>query len=272
MNFICFNGDMVPSDQPVLTAQNRSFKYGDGVFETIKLLKGRILLGPLHFDRLLFSLKLLDINHEADIPLKFSGKIYELCNLNRCTDLARVRLAVFRNADNQAEYIIEAFSIEPSVNNFNETGLLLGVYPDVRLSTDILSNIKTANFLPYLLAERYAKEHGWDDSLLLNEQNKISETSKANVFIITDGEIFTPALNQGCINGVMRVFLIEKLIEMDIPVHQVILSTDDLRNADELFITNSIIDIKWVRSFKEKKFNCNKVREIFKYVFSATYD
>jgi branched-subunit amino acid aminotransferase/4-amino-4-deoxychorismate lyase len=70
----------------------------------------------------------------------------------------------------------------------------------------------------------------------------------------------------------MRVFLIEKLIEMDIPVHQVILSTDDLRNADELFITNSIIDIKWVRSFKEKKFNCNKVREIFKYVFSATYD
>src|SRR5690348_6439097 len=114
--FVCHDGELFPSDQKLFDASNRSFKWGDGVFETMKLLEGNLLLETLHFDRLFQSLRLLGI-----LP-KFSSdelleKILALTKKNNCTRLARVRLAVYRKEDDSAGYVIEANPLSAEANS-----------------------------------------------------------------------------------------------------------------------------------------------------------
>ena len=189
MDFVCFNGRFFSSGEPLFTAGNRSFRYGDGLFETMKIYKGRILFEAFHFDRLLLGLKMLQIKNCSNAGY-LASLISELCTKNNCTDLARVRLAVFRNEQGNAEFIIEAFPLSPDVNQWSENGLTIDIYPYSRKSPDAFSNLKTANFLPYVLAENFAKEEGLDDAVVLNAFNLICDSSKANIFLIKDKEVF----------------------------------------------------------------------------------
>src|SRR5436305_12321070 len=108
MHYINCNGIHYSEEQPVLKASNRSFKYGDGVFETIRVVQGNIQLQQYHFERLFNGLKILSIRYDHLDSNMLSGNIIELCTLNQCLHSARVRLAVYRNPVNDAEYVIEA--------------------------------------------------------------------------------------------------------------------------------------------------------------------
>src|SRR5215213_9214596 len=108
MNFICFNGEMLQK-QILFTPQNRGFRYGDGIFETIKVFRSEMLLEEFHFDRLFSSLTLLKIVAPDNLSREMlAAKIMELCTLNKCIDLARVRLAIYREEENKAGFVIEA--------------------------------------------------------------------------------------------------------------------------------------------------------------------
>jgi branched-chain amino acid aminotransferase len=267
MKWVCHNGSMVPAHEPLFTAQNRSFRYGDGIFETIKVIQMRIQLSHLHFDRLFTSLHLLQLQPGMGFTKeKLEAFILQLCNLNDCTELARVRLAVYRSENNQADYVIEAFTLEPEVIQWNEKGWHLELYPLVRKSCDAFANIKSANFLPYVLAGMYAHEKEADEALVLNAFNHIADGGKTNLFIIQEGEIYTPALNQGCVNGVMRRFLIDELKKNGYVVHQTVVKEEQLRAADEVFCTNAIQGIRWVQSFGSKQYGCNQTRQIYEQV------
>src|SRR3954468_22001203 len=109
MSFVCYNGQFFPSSQPLLTASNPGFKWGDGIFETMKYFKGRILLETFHFDRLFTSLRLLQINAGVHFnSINITSKLQELCRRNQCESSARIRLAVYRNEKNEAEWLAEA--------------------------------------------------------------------------------------------------------------------------------------------------------------------
>src|SRR5438270_163285 len=166
MNYVCFNGQLFPDDKPILTSQNRSFKYGDGLFETIKVYREKILLKQYHFDRLIQGLRLLKIGMDDSFSLDLlSGNILELCITNHCSDLARVRLAMYRNEHDKAGYVIEAVSLPKMMNELNAGGFIIDICPDVRKHMDAYANLKSSNFLPYVLADLYAKEKGMDDCL-----------------------------------------------------------------------------------------------------------
>ena len=97
MKAICYNGEFLPADSPLFTAGNRGFRYGDGVFETAKVFGGKMLLSVLHFNRLFTSLQLLGIRPGPQCtPQLLEEKILQLCEMNNCAALARVRLAVYR--------------------------------------------------------------------------------------------------------------------------------------------------------------------------------
>lgn len=268
MNFVCFNGDLFPSSQALFTVQNRSFKYGDGIFETIKVFRGKIPLASLHFERLFLSLQLLKI-HPSFNQEQLTKKLMELCEKNDCQELARVRLAVYRNEYNGSGFVMEALSLPESVNELNESGFAIDLYPYARKSKDAFSNLKSANFLPYVLADLYAQEKNLDDSVVLNCDSLLCDTSKANIFLIKDHEIFTPALHQGCINGVMRRFLIDELKKQNYKIHQEEISETDLVQADEVFLTNAIYGMRWVRSFREKQYSNRLTTSIYQQVVSS---
>lgn len=269
MGFVCFNGTIV-TDQPIFSVHNRSFKYGDGTFETIKVYKEKILLSNLHFERLFSSLKLLKIKYAFN-ETYLSKKIIELCKKNNCSDLARVRLAVYRDENGDAGFVVEALPLIDGADGWNKKGLAIDLYPYARKPKDAFANLKSANFLPYVLAALHAKENDLDDSIVLNSDNHICDSSKANIFLIRNGELFTPALHQGCVNGVMRRFLIDELKKLNYKIHQQEITEDDLLNADEVFLTNAIIGMHWVGFFRKKNYVNSISSIIYGQLLSATH-
>lgn len=270
MNFVCFNGNFLPADEPLFTPQNRSFRYGDGVFETIKIYKSKILFEQFHYDRLFLSLKMLQIKF-AFTSSYLSALIKELCKKNDCLDSARVRFTAYRNQQGDAEFIIEASPLDNKVNQWNDLGLVIDIYPFARKNADAFSNLKTANFLPYVLAELFAKENGIDDALVLNAFSNIADSSKANIFLAKKKDIFTPAIHQGCISGVMRRFLMDELKANGYRLRQQEISEQQLLDADEVFLTNSIYDIRWVEKFREKAYTSEQTLSIYKKIIAPLY-
>jgi branched-chain amino acid aminotransferase len=270
MDFICFNGDFLPAEQPLFTVANRSFRYGDGVFETIKIYNEKILLHQFHYDRLLLGLKILQIDHDLTSP-DLSSHILQLCKRNNCSESARVRLAVYRNAKGKAEFVIEALPLSNNINKWNEKGLNIDLYPYARKNADAFSNLKTASFLPYVLAELFAKERGLDDAVVLNAFNNIADSSKANIFLIKKKEILTPAMHQGCVSGVMRRFLLDELKKNGYRTHQQEVSEQQLFEADEVFLTNSIYDIRWVQRYRDKTYSYEQSFSIYKKIIAPLY-
>lgn len=268
MSFVCYNGVFVPADQPGLFADNRSYKWGDGIFETIKVHKGRLLLRDLHFDRLLTSLQLLQIRLLFTLQ-ELESNILDLCARNRCSELARVRLAVYRDHENATGYTIEAVPLDPIIMQWQEEGMHVDIYPFSRKACDILANLKTANYLPYIMAGRYAEESDLQECLVLNSHDHICDASKANIFIIKDQDLLTPALDQGCISGVVRRLLIEEAEKHGWSIKQSVLTERLLLEADECFLTNAIQGIRWVNRYRDKQFASFQSRKIFETIYST---
>jgi branched-chain amino acid aminotransferase len=267
MEFICFNGDIVEKNKPVLFADNRSFKYGDGVFETILFLNGKIILEDYHFERLFNSLQFLQIKSSLLSQNDLKNNFLSLCqknNLNTC----RIRLTVYRDEDNNASYVIETNEVPLNVHEFNKEGWNINLYPFARKSIDAFSNLKSVCYQQFVMADKYAKENSWNESIVLNANNHICEGSKTNIFLFKNQQVYTPALHEGCVNGVMRRHVIEEIKKMGMPVKQTTIKEEDLFNAEEVFLTNSIQVIKWVKTYRETNFSSSFSKDLSKQIIN----
>jgi branched-subunit amino acid aminotransferase/4-amino-4-deoxychorismate lyase len=273
--YINVNGSYIHSDESFINADNRGFRYGDGLFETIKVLDNKIHLAQYHFERLFSSMKIL----QFDIPDLFSEEnlseqILLLCKKNDHQDSARVRVIVFRGngklfdaENNSPNYIIQTEELFNKKFALNENGLVVDVFTDGKKSCDKFSNIKSNNFLVYGMAAIHAKKNGVDDCFILNSHSRVCESTIANIFCIKDKIIYTPALSEGCISGVMRRFLLEKISGFGFLIEESNISIENIKEADEVFLTNSISGIRWVGQFGDSKYHNSLTKEIFKIVF-----
>ena len=253
-----------------LRPDNHSYRYGDGLFETIKVANGEILLADMHFERLEKGMSLLKIKSSKVFTWQsLREQILDLCKRNNCVELARVRLSVsgghggLYDGDENLNYIIECWPLSKAASDFNEHGLLIDIFPDGRKSCDAFSNLKSASHLLYAVAARFAKENKLNDCLVMNIHERICDTSIANLFWISDGIIFTPPLSEGCIAGVMRRQLIETLQATSCKLQEAPCEMNDLENADEIFVTNAIQGIKWVREFRGKRYGNEVSRRVY---------
>jgi branched-chain amino acid aminotransferase len=272
MNYICVDGKLLPANQPVITIDNHGYRYGNGLFETIKVVNGQLCLAAFHFERFFEGLQTLQFHPPVHLDVsKLQEQILHLCKKNQCDQLARVRLSAtsghggINDGDDTFHYYIECWSAPKSVNQLNENGLIVGVYPDARKSCDRFAHLKSANFLPYLMAARYAKANQWNDALVLNQFDRVADASIANIFIVDGNTIATPALTEGCVAGVMRRWLLEHLHALGYPVAESNLSVEDLQQADELFLSNAM-GLRWVKQFNNKEYKNKKTTEIYNHV------
>lgn len=277
MTYYYLNGKFYTEVEHNISVNNRSFRYGDGFFETIKVFNNSICLRDLHFDRIVKSLDIL----QFELPKHFSftkleEQIIELAKKNNHHNLGRIRLTFFRNdgglydvISHQPNILIQSFSLNESVNTLNENGLVIDVYPTAQKSCDVFSNIKSNNYLQYSMAALWAKEKKLNDALLLNCNNNIADSTIANVFIIKDKIIKTPALTQGCIDGVMRKHIIKKLKQNNIEVAETTIKIDDLLSADEVFFTNAIKGISWIKNFRDKFYSNFQIQKIYKTIYET---
>ncbi|HEX2629618.1 MAG TPA: aminotransferase class IV [Chitinophagaceae bacterium] len=270
MSFINHNGKLVPPTRPLYTADNRGYRYGDGLFETMKVVNGKIQLAAFHFERLWEGLELMEANIPALVTAeRLEKEILTLCIKNDCNDLGRVRLSLSRgngglyDGDDSLQYTIEAWPLPDTIQQLNENGLVIDIYPHARKSCDRFANLKSANFLPYVMAARYARQHKFNDCLVLNQYERVADASIANVFLIQGDTLLTPSLTEGCVKGVMRRKLLEEAPAFGWKVKEAPILLNDLLMADEIFLTNSTNGLRWVKNFRDKFFPQIKTRDIY---------
>ncbi len=254
---------------PVITADSRAWRYGDGLFETIKYGNNTLQYADEHFSRLWKGLQLLQFEiPKLFTPEKLGDEILKTVQKNKLTH-ARVRLAVFRGEgglydakSHQPNFIIQTWPIQANTGSFNENGLTLCIYQDALKTCDTFSNIKHNNYLPYMMGALFAKSMQCNDAIILNTHRRICDSTIANIFMIKDKIIYTPPLQEGCVAGIMRKTLIQKLKEIGIEVNELPLTIEMILNAEEVFLTNSIINIQWVSGIQNKTYSGQQTREI----------
>jgi len=279
MNYYNYNGKNFEENKNVLSSANRGLRYGDGLFETIKSIQGKLLFADDHFARLWKGMSLLRFKlHKHFTPDSLQNEILELLKKNSHENTARIRITIFRgdgglydDINHTPEYLIQTWALPEDSGQWNSNGLVLGIYPDVKKSCDILSNLKHNNFLPYVMAALHAKEQKWNDAIILNTNGHICDSTIANVFLIKDETVFTPALEEGCIAGIMRRNILQQLKSNNIPVIEGKITVDDLMNADEIFLTNSIYNMRWVQVIGVKKYGNAYTKKIYSIINQTFY-
>ncbi len=260
--YINYNGNIIESSKPVFTAANRAFRYGDALFETIRLMQGEILFFEKHLSRLSRSMELLKMNPNDDLTFhNLYLSIRHLDQVNNLKGNGRIRLEVFRNDgglytpySNDVSYLIETSPVTNKEYVLNEHGLKIELYTDIKKPVSRLSNLKSSNALYYVMAGLHKNSLNTGDCLVLNTDGRIAEAISSNIFLVDSGKVFTPALTEACVAGVMRESVIEHLQSHRIPLIEKGITVDDLLKADEIFLTDVIHGMRWVSAFRNKRY------------------
>jgi branched-subunit amino acid aminotransferase/4-amino-4-deoxychorismate lyase len=256
------NGVLIPAESYSIKAGNRAYIYGDGLFESIRVINGRPINIKNHAFRLKEGMKILRMICPASFTTEFiEHEIQTLIDQNCIDKGGRVRFSVDRKAggffmphNNDIEYFIEANSLPNNKFMLNEAGLKIDQFEEMKKQINLLSSFKTKNGLIYIMAKLRARELGLDDLLIQNDRMGIIEGGSANLFIVSNGVLYTPGLDSGCLGGTMRMQIINIALANNIKVYECNISPQNLLVADEVFYTNAIEGVIWVGSYRTKQY------------------
>jgi branched-chain amino acid aminotransferase len=266
--FINFNGDILPEDTKLFSVHNRAFRFGDGVFESMRLMKGGLKFADLHADRLQKGMKALKIEGYSQMDTWFiKEKAEELARRNKIKN-GYFRLTVYRDAEggytplqNKMAWCLELAPLDEPRYFLNAKGLIVDIFLSLPKSCNYLSNIKSCNSLMYVMAGLFKNQNRLDEVLLINEKGYLCEAGSANLFVYYQNHLYTPALTEGCVEGVMRQVVINIAQKMNIPVTEAQINPEILNVAEEVFLTSARFGIQSVMGFSIKRYfnNISKI-------------
>ena len=243
---------------------NRAFLFGDAVFETVKILNSKILFLEDHYFRLMSSMRIL----RMEIPMNFTMEYFEngilsVAKLKNIESSARARITVYRNDggyylpnDNNVGFEISASALEKSFYEIDNSDYEVDIYKDFYVSKQLISTLKSTNKIVNIVGSIFAKENGYDNCLLINDDKNIVEALQGNIFMLKDGILSTPPISDGCLNGILRKQILNIAKKIDfIEVVENSISPFDLQKADELFITNVIKGIQPITKYRKKEYS-----------------
>lgn len=266
---INFNGN-ITSETNILTS-NRGFLYGDSVFETVKILDGKILFLEDHYFRLMAAMRIV----RMEIPMNFTMEYFEeqllsLAVAENLQNSSRARVSIFRNQggfylpkDNNVSFLISILPLENSVYQIEKENYEVELYKDFIVAKHLLSTIKSSNRMINVTGSIFADENGYDNCLLINDDKNVIEALNGNLFMLMGNKLITPPTSEGCLNGVMRkqILALAKKIET-LEVVEEPISPFDLQKADELFITNVIKGIQPITKYRKKEYEAKTAKEL----------
>lgn len=261
--FILYNGEYHFKDEFGLSFKNRAFCYGDALFETMHANGTEIQFFGDHLTRLIYGMKVLKMIIPTAIETGFIEKeIIKLLHKNKLYQGVRIRLSVFRNeggkytpTDNNVSYLCETEFIENDHYELNQKGFVIDIFNEIKKPLNAFANLKSANALLYVMAGIYAKENKLDDCILVNENGNIVEGISSNIFLVKGDSISTPPLKDGPVAGVMRKQILQIANENGLKINfEKSINETQLLNTDEVFFTNSILGIRWVLAYKDRRY------------------
>lgn len=266
---INLNGDS--SVQENVLTQNRAFLYGDAVFETVKIVKGKILFLEDHYFRLMASMRILRMEIPMDFTMEFfEDQVLSTVSNNGFEQSARARITVYRNdggyylpTTNTISYLIHTSPLENQFFVLENKECEVDLYKDFYISKQLISSLKTTNKVIHVTASIYADENGYNNCIMLNDSKNVVEVLQGNLFMLQGNKLITPPISEGCINGIMRkqVLALAKKIE-GLEVVEDVISPFDLQKADELFYTNVIKGIQSITKYRKKEYTNEIAKEL----------
>jgi branched-chain amino acid aminotransferase len=272
--YVNFNGALIPANTYSIMAGNRGYLYGDGLFETIRVINGKAINLENHYKRLFAGMEALKMNPPAHLTLEhFQSEIQMLIEENGITGGGKVRLSVDRKPggtflpdSNHIDYFIEAFKLSQNLFELNDKGLKIDLYEDIKKDINPISAFKTKNGLIYIMAKIKAKELGLDDLLIQNNKMGIIEGGSANLFVVSNGVLYTPSLDLGPLGGTMRMQIINLALEHGVKVYECNISPQNLLVADEVFLTNATHGVIWVEHYRTKQYFNNAAFQFVRFL------
>ena len=251
MGVVFRNSEFINEKDLVIKNSNRAFNYGDGFFETIKIINTKPFNFHAHYDRFSLACEVLKLKNEHTLSSLLSV-INHLINQNNLIN-GSVKMHVSR--EEGGRYQPKHESCELMINTCSGLGfkhntpISLCIFSDEVKTMGRLSNIKSVNAAVSVLGAIHAKELGFENALLRNTKGNYIEATNSSLFIIKDNVIYTPPLSNGCIDGTMRAWLLNnaKIVEKS-------LSLDDIKQSDEVFISNALTGMTAVNGVEETSF------------------
>lgn len=259
-----YNGQLLPASATFLNHENRGLRYGDSLFETLRVVDGKVIFWEEHYLRLMASMRILRMAIPMEFTMEFlQTEIIKTITANDMTaSPARVRLTIFRNAggfylpdSNEVSYCIECNALKAAFYTMAEEPYEIELFKDFYVNNDLTATLKTNNKIINVVGSIYAQENGYQNCLLLNTSKQITEALNGNIFMVNGTVVTTPPIEDGCLNGIIRKKIIEILGKIEgYTVQERSVSPFDLQKADELFITNSITGIRSITKYRKKEF------------------
>jgi len=263
MSKVFYKNKIVDEKEAAITYRSRAFRYADGLFETIRLINGKPVFLKNHIDRIKKGLELMKISI-PDLLLdeeKLNSAIKDLALKNGIEKGGVCRMIVWRDSEGRympdtdsCDFLLE---ITPYPNNLfllSKSGKSIEIYQEMRKQNNFLSPYKTLNAQLNVMAAISARNKGLDDNLISNEEGMIIESTNSNVFIVSNGTIYTPPLSDGCVGGTMRMNIINAALELKLSVYESSLNQQHFLMANEILLSNAIVGIDWVNAFKHKRY------------------
>jgi len=244
MGEVFYNSEFINEEEIVIKISNRAFNYGDGFFETIKIINAKPFNLLAHYVRFSSACKVLKLkNNQTESSLLFL--LNKLIERNKIVN-GSAKIHVNRSGEGKYLPLSDSFEILISIHKgsgfVKNTSISLCVFADEQKSKGKISNIKSVNALVSVLGAIHAKENGFDNAILKNTDGNLIEITNSNLFIIKQGAIYTPPLTEGCLDGTMRKWVFEQ-----VNVIEKTLNPLDIQEADEVFATNAISGITPVK-------------------------
>lgn len=258
-----FNGNLLSDDTPFLNHTNRGLRYGDSLFEAIRVVNGRIYFLEEHYLRLMSSMRIIRMEIPMEFTMEFlEAQIIKTLKGNDENKAYRVRFTVFRNdgglylpATNRISYCVEVKELDHPFYTISEAPYEVELFKDFYVNKDMLSNLKTNNRVLNVVGSIFAKENDFQNCLLINSDKMVVEALNGNVFVVSGNLIKTPPLQDGCLNGILRKKILEILDKsVSYQFQEASISPFELQKADEIFITNTISGIIPVYKYRKKVF------------------
>ncbi|QZY54812.1 aminotransferase class IV [Crassaminicella profunda] len=251
--YISYNGNLLASKEAFIPP-NEGFQYGYGLFETLKVHTGKVYFIDEHLKRLNSSCKELNIGLHYD--LKLIKKYIEDLMISNHIVSGVVKIIYAKNKDSYD------LLITTRQNMYNkeryEKGFMVSFATTRKNQYAKLTYIKSNNYLENILAKQEALQNGYDEAIFLNVDGILSEGTCTNIFFVKEKTIYTPSISCGILPGIMRKKVIDLINILGLPLKIGTFQKEDLFHANEIFLTNSLMDIMPVSKLNNKIFNLDQ--------------
>jgi branched-chain amino acid aminotransferase len=265
---VFLNDKLASSDEAGIPAGDSGFLYGAGLFETMRSYNGVVFRLDDHLNRLLASAKALSIEHACSKEY-LSDAVQKVLEANKLTD-ARIRLTLSAGSMSKSQekpkatMLITATKLQPYPAEYYKKGVLVVLCPSRQNVSDPTCGHKTTSYLPRMLALKQAHEKKAAEALWFTTDGRLAEGCVSNVFIVKDSTLYTPAANTPVLPGIARKTVCEIARKHNIALIEKDLSIDDLLSANEVFLTNVIMQVMPVAAIEKHAVGSGKPGEITK--------